>query len=78
MSETVWEIGQLGPGEYWVEDVTTGVQVGWVNRDEQDGSWCVLDTDFRRRAGPFRTLKEAVAAATDALADQFGIGSPAN
>jgi hypothetical protein len=78
LAEVSSRIGPLRPAEYWVEDVHAGVQVGWVNRDKQDGQWYVLDTDFKQKAGPFSTFNEAAAAADNALADKFEIGSPGN
>ena len=78
MAEIISRVGRLSPGEYWVEDVTCGVQVGWINRDSVTGRWYVLDGDFERCAGPFRTLKEAAAEVDEVLASEFGIGSPAN
>jgi hypothetical protein len=78
MREIISRIGRLSAGEYWVEDVLAGVQVGWVNRDDGDKKWYVLDESFERKAGPFRTLAEAMSNAEDALRDGFGVGSPAN
>jgi hypothetical protein len=78
MIKILWRIGRLNPGEYWIEDAPAGVQVGWVNRDENDGNWYVLDSDHKRRAGPFRTLREARAVVEDALRNEFGVGGPAN
>jgi hypothetical protein len=78
MVEILWTMGRLEAGNYWIEDVHTGVQVGWINRDENDRNWYVLDSDFGRKAGPFITLREAKEAVEDALKDEFGIGSPGN
>jgi hypothetical protein len=78
MVEVVSRIGRLAPGEYWVEDVICGVQVGWVNRDPSDRQWYILDDGFERRAGPFRTLKDAATCVEDVLRSEFGVGSPAN
>jgi len=78
MSEIIIEIGRLSAGEYWVEDVLAGVQVGWVNLSDDDNKWYILDSVFARKAGPFRTLSEAKANVEDALRDEFGVGSPAN
>jgi hypothetical protein len=78
MSEIIIEIGRLSAGEYWVEDVLAGVQVGWVNLSDDDNKWYILDSTFIRKAGPFRTLSEAKANVEDALRDEFGEGSPAN
>ena len=78
MADFVVGIGRVSQGEYWVEDVSSGVQVGWVNRDDGDGHWYILDDDYVRQGGPYRTLKEARAQAGNVLRGEFGVGSPAN
>lgn len=78
MSEIISRIGFLSAGEYWVEDVLAGVQVGWVNRDANDKKWYILNDSYERKAGPFQTLAEAKSKAEAVLKDEFGIGSPAN
>ena len=78
MREIISRIGRLSAGEYGIEDVLSGVQVGWINRDESDNKWYILDNDYQRKAGPFDTLAEANSNVEDVLGDKFGIGSPAN
>ena len=77
MSEIICQIGRLSGGEYWVEDVLAGVQVGWVNQSDDDKKWYILDCSYSRKAGPFNTLAEAKASVEDALRAEFGVGSPA-
>lgn len=78
MSEILWQVGRLNPGEYWIEDLTTHVQVGWISRNKGDGKWYLYDSGYGQRAGPFRTIKDASAEIETVLAGEFGIGSPAN
>ena len=55
-----------------------GVQVGWVKQEDDDKKWYIVDMDYKNKAEPFRTLKEAGTEVENALKEEFGIGSPAN
>jgi len=72
MSEILWRVGRLNPGEYWIEDLTTHVQVGWISSNKGDGRWYLFDASYEMRAGPFRTIKEAEKHIDTKLADEFG------
>lgn len=75
--DVISKVGRLTPGEYWVNDDATDVQVGWISRKGNQG-WFIFDSAHNKRAGPYQTLREASDCVEEVLADEFNVGSPAN
>lgn len=66
-------IGRISKGEWWVEDVINGVQVGWILKKPE--GWIVTNAEFEPKAPPFRRLREARDLAEDLLQDECGQGN---
>ena len=47
MAEIICNIGRLNKDEYWVEDGLMDVQVGWINKSDEDGKWYIFDGSYQ-------------------------------
>ena len=78
MRELLWDVGELNPGEFWVEDLSTQTQVGWITQSKNDGQWFIRDMSYTELGGPFPTKQKAMETIEELLANEFGVGSPAS
>jgi len=78
MAEIICNIGRVNKDEYWVEDGLMDVQVGWINRSDENGKWYIFDGSYNRKTGPFDNFESAKSEIEEGLKDEFGTRSIAN